>query len=187
MLVVDPRAHGLSDGVYNTVGFEEGKDAAKWAEFIHNEYGIDNIVFHGICIGAAAGMYAVTSNPDADYIKALVTEGMFANFGHSMRNHLIERKRNIFPIMYFVDLQMKIRTGHSMMKGPVDVIHKMNKPILMLQSLEDKYSTPDNAKKMFDICPSSQKTLVLFEKGAHSMLRITDTEKYDTAIKNFVK
>ena len=30
VLVLDPRAHGLSDGKYNTIGFEESKDIKKW-------------------------------------------------------------------------------------------------------------------------------------------------------------
>ncbi len=185
-LVVDPRAHGFSDGKYNTVGFEESTDALAWAVFLHEQYHVKSIIFHGICIGAAAGMYAITSPDCPAYVDGLVTEGMFANFGESMKNHLIERKKLMFPIMWCIDFWMKLYTGHSMMKGPIDVIDTMQKPLLMIQSKMDKYSTWDNAVKMYEMCPSKEKKIVLYEKGNHSMLRITDTETYDTEIKDFL-
>ncbi len=187
VLVVDPRAHGLSDGEYNTVGFEESKDDIAWVKFLNQNYGIETVVFHGICIGAAGGMLAITSPDCPPCVKGLVTEGMFANFGESMKNHLIERKRLWFPVLQCIDFWSKRYTGHSMTRGPIDVIAGMDKPILMLQSKMDKYSTVENAQKLFDLCPSKEKKLVLYERGKHSMLRITDTPKYDSEISMFLQ
>ena len=187
VLVIDSRAHGESDGVYNTVGFEEGKDALAWIKYLEDEHGVQSVVLHGICIGAAAGVYALTSPDVPKCVSGLVSEGMFAYFGESMRNHLIERKRLFFPVMQCIDFQMKRHTGHSMMKGPIHFIHKIKKPVLMLQSKEDRYSTPENAVKLFEACGSKEKKLVLFEKGEHSMVRINNMEKYDGEIKAFLQ
>lgn len=187
VLVIDSRAHGKSDGVYNTVGFEEGKDAIAWTELLLTQMNVNFVVFHGICIGAAAGTYAITSPDCPECVSGLVGEGMFIRFGESMRNHLIERKRLWFPVMQCIDFWMKKYTGHSMMKGPLDVADKMTKPILMLQSLEDKYSTPENAEKLYKAFASEDKKLVLFEKGGHSMVRINNMEKYDFEIKEFLR
>ncbi len=187
VLVLDPRAHGLSDGDYNTVGFEEGKDALSWAKFIHDEFKLESIILHGICIGSAAGMYAINAEDAPDYIKGIVTEGMFPNFWESMKNHLKEKRVNFFPMMQCLDFWMKKYTGHSMRFGPINVIPKMNRPILMLQSKVDKYSLYEYACKMYEMCPSKEKKLVVYEKGGHSLLRITDTERYDNEIKEFIK
>ena len=73
-----------------------------------------------------------------------------------------------------------------MTKGPIDYIPKMDKPLLMIQSKMDTYSTPENAKKLFDACPSEHKSIVWYDKGGHSQLRLTDTEKYDNAVKEFL-
>lgn len=186
VLVIDARAHGESDGVYNTVGFEESRDALKWVEFLEKEYGIKTVIFHGICIGASTGMLAITSEDCPECVKGIVTEGMFINFGESMRNHLIERKRLWFPVLQCIDFWMKLFTHHSMTKGPIDKIGKLKKPLLMLQSKEDKYSTPHNAQKLYDTCNAQEKEIVWFDKGAHSMLRITDTAKYDNSIKTYI-
>lgn len=186
VLVVDPRAHGESDGKFNTLGFEESKDDIAWVKFLRDECNMNTVIFHGICIGAAGGMYAITSDDCPDNVKGIVTEGMFANFGESMKNHLIERNKPVNPVYPMINLWMKHYTGHTMDIGPINFIHKLDKPILMIQSKEDKYSTPENAQKLFDKCPSKNKTISWHERGAHSMLRPTDTELYDNAIKKFI-
>lgn len=187
ILVIDPRAHGLSDGEYNTIGFEESLDALEWTRFLAEQKHIPSVIYHGICIGAATGMFAITNEACPQCVKGIVTEGMFANFSCSMRNHLIERKKLMFPLLQCIDFWMKHYTGHSMRIGPIHVIGKLKKPILMLQSKEDRYSTVENAQKLFDLCGSADKQLVLFPYGAHSMLRITDTLKYDREITAFLE
>ncbi len=187
VLVVDPRAHGLSDGKFNTVGFEESLDACEWARLLQDEFGIRSLVFHGICIGSAGGMLAAVNEHCPECVCGMVTEGMFPYFGCSMKNHLKERHCDFFPVLQAIDFWMRVFTGHSMMRGPIDVIDRMNKPLLMLQSREDRYSTPDNAGLLFEKCGSEKKKIVYFPHGDHSMLRITDMERYDAEITAFLK
>ena len=54
-----------------------------------------------------------------------------------------------------------------------------------MNSKEDIYSLPENAQLLYDTAGSEKKRLVYFEHGAHSMLRFTDTEKYDRSISEF--
>ena len=42
------------------------------------------------------------------------------------------------------------------------------------------------AEKLYEKLGTDQKQLVWFPHGAHSMLRVTDTERYDNAIKAFL-
>lgn len=186
MLFVDARAHGESDGKYQTLGFEESKDYLVWCRLLHEQYNIKSIVFHGICIGAAGGIFALTDKDCPDYIDGIVSEGVFPRFIESMRNHINERKVNIYPVIDCIDWQFKRHTGHSMKKGPADVIADIKKPILMFQGKQDKYSLPKHAKMMYDSIIIKQKKLVYFEKGVHSMLRINNMEQYDNEIKEFL-
>ena len=187
ILVLDPRAHGKSDGEFNTVGFEESRDITAWVNHIRAEYGVHSFIYHGICIGAAGGMLSLTADDAPDCVEAIVTDGMFPNFGESMKNHLIEKKKPVFIFYDLINGWMKHYTGHSMNFGPFNVIHKLNKPVLMLYSKEDLYSKPEYAKKLYALAGSDEKELVWFPHGRHSMLRVTDTERYDTAIENFIK
>ena len=186
LLLIDSRAHGLSDGEFNTVGFEESKDAIAWTKFLCDELNVKSVLYHGNCIGSATALLALTSEDCPDCVEGLVAEGMFANFGESMKNHLIERKKPIFMVYGMINFWMKHYTGHTMDFGPINVIDKMNKPLLMLHSREDIYSTPEYAQKLYDLASSENKEIVWFEHGRHSMLRVTDTEKYDDAIKSFL-
>jgi alpha-beta hydrolase superfamily lysophospholipase len=186
VLVVDPRAHGFSDGKYNTVGHEESGDAIAWVEHIRDTFGVRSFVFHGICIGSAGGMLALAKDGCPSEIDGIVAEGMFANFNESVKNHMIEKKRPRVLTLRLVDAWMKHYTGHSMRRGPIDVIQNVNVPLLMLHSKEDLYSTPENAQRLYDKSGSKNKRMVWFEHGKHSMLRITDTERYDTAISEFL-
>jgi alpha-beta hydrolase superfamily lysophospholipase len=186
ILVVDPRAHGKSDGEFNTVGFEESLDDIVWVKHLRDCHGVEQVVFHGICIGAAGGILALT-NPDCpDVVKGLVTEGMFPNFGESMKNHLIERKKTMWGLYPLIRGCMRRHTGHSMDYGPIDVISRLEVPLLMLHSREDRYSTPEYAQKLYDLAGTPDKRLVWFERGRHSMLRITDTALYDRSVTDFV-
>ena len=85
-----------------------------------------------------------------------------------------------------VNVWMKKYTGHSLKYGPIDVVDKLDKPFLMLHSKEDLYSSPELAVKVHERAGSKHKKLIWFDHGKHSFLRITDTEKYDRSIAEFV-
>ena len=186
VMVLDPRAHGLSDGRYNTAGFEESGDILEWTRYAYEVLGVRSVIFHGICIGAAGGMLAITNESCPDYVKGIITDGMFPNFGESMKNHLIERKKPVKGLYRMINFWAKHYTGHSFDFGPINVIQKLDKPLLMLQSKEDKYSLPEFAEKLYALAGSEQKRLVYFEHGMHSMLRYTDSKRYDESIKSFL-
>lgn len=186
LLSIDPRAHGLSDGKYNTVGFEESKDIIAWSKFIHDEFGVRKIMLHGVCIGAAGGMLACTDPDCPDYVAGLIADGMFVNFGESMKEHLIERKKPVFTLG-FINFWMRFFTKHSMKKGPVDRITGFRKSLLMLHSRADKYSVPKLAQKLYDLCPSERKKIVWFDDSQHSMIRYDHTADYDAEVIAFSK
>lgn len=187
VLAIDQRAHGESDGQYNTLGFEEHKDVIAWGKLLHQVYGVQTIVLHGNCIGCSCAMQVLSSPECPEYFAGMVAEGMYPNFYESFKNHMIELKRPVHPCIELVDMWMRHYTGHSMKRGPKDLIGTYHKPILMLHSMEDAYSLPKAAQELYDTCPSEKKQLVWFNKGEHSQIRVNNTEAYDQAIKSFLK
>ena len=186
VLLIDQRAHGLSDGKYNCLGFDEHRDLIKWAELLNSEYGVKNILLHGVCIGSSCCLQALVSENAPDYFGGLIADGMYTKFYESFKNHLVEYKQRPFPLMFFVNLSFKLATGHSMKRGNIDFIDKMTKPMLFIHSKEDTYSLPYMADELCRKLPHDNKKIVWFDRGKHSQLRPTDTEKYDAAIKEFV-
>ena len=186
VLAIDNRSHGLSQGRRCALGLKEYRDLLRWAKLLHEEKQNDSVIFHGICIGAAAGLTALTSPDCPDYLDGLVAEGMYTTFAESFKNHMIEDRRPLFPIFMATMLQIRIFSGVNVVKnGPTNQIGLLKKPILFLHSREDRFSLPEDAQHLYEKC-SAPKSMRWFPKGAHSRIRITSPEAYDQAITDFL-
>lgn len=186
VLTIDSRAHGLSEGKVNCLGYREYRDVLAWARFLHEKKGVETIVLHGICIGASTCMFAITDADCPDYIKAISVDGMYVNFYESCYNHMKADKRPIFPFFYLLMVYVRIFSHANVITdGPIYRIPKLNRPILFLHSKLDKYSLPDKAKLLYDTC-TAEKEFVWFEKGGHSRVRINNVEQYDKAVSDFI-
>ena len=188
ILVIDPRAHGYSDGKYSTVGIYEHKDLLMWTKYAHDVLGNESIYYHGICIGSATSLYAITSKKSFDYIEGLTVDGMYKSFQATMQTHMKKEGAPISHVLsFFVMLQMWIHTGANPLSlTPKKCIKKLKKPILMIHSKEDIFSLPKYATMLYDMC-NSKKRIEWFDKGAHSHVRINNQEKYDEVIIRFLK
>lgn len=187
ILVIDNRAHGKSDGRLNSLGYREHRDILRWAQMLHDDFGNRQVFMHGICIGASNALFALTSDDCPDYLQGMTSEGMFTNFYESMYHHIREFRQPPFPALAEIRGYLKLFTGYDIKNdGPIFRIHKLKKPILMLQSKQDRYSLPERAKDLYAKC-TAPKRLVYFEKGAHSHIKINAPEKYDGEIIDFLR
>jgi len=188
VLVVDTRCHGKSEGTYNTIGVKESQDILKWAKVMHEQFGNQEIYFHGICIGTSSGLFALTAKNSPDYLRGLVTEGCYISFSETFKRHMMALNRPTFPVLQLVMLQIYRHTGTNVYKWkPIRAIRKL-KPdcrVLFLYGEKDVFSIPEKSRQLFAACSSQDKKLVWFSKGGHSHLRINNTEQYDQAIIDF--
>ncbi|MBQ9847025.1 MAG: hypothetical protein IJO58_04365 [Clostridia bacterium] len=190
VLVVDTRCHGKSDGIYNTIGVKESSDVIAWSKFMNERFGNKEVWYHGICIGTASGIFAITDKNCPPYVKGFVTEGCFVSFRETFKRHMIADKRPLFPVLDLVMLHINRHTGTNVYKDkPITAIKKIKKDarILFLYGEKDIFSIPEKSQKLFDSCSAADKKIVWFDKGGHSHLRINNTEKYDNAIIEFFK
>jgi len=187
ILVIDNRSHGLSEGKYNSLGFKEYRDVIKWAELLHDKFNNKLVIGHGICIGSATLLYAQTSPDCPDYFRGIVADGMYVNFPESFNNHALEAGHSPHFVSEILFAYFKHYTHEDPYKGPIDVIDKMDKPILFIYGLQDNYSKPDKGKDLFNKCISKEKELEWFKVGTHSHLRVNDEAHYDEVIINYLK
>ena len=185
VLVIDNRSHGLSEGKVASLGFREYRDILAWGRYLHEVRGSRKVLVHGICIGSSTGLFALTCPDCPDYFEGLTADGMYPVFFESFKNHMIEDKRPLFPVLWQVMLYIRIFSGANVVTdGPIKRMHLMKKPILFLHGREDIYSLPEKAEKLYELCPSKKK-LVWFPTGGHSRLRINHPQQYDQAIIDF--
>ncbi len=186
ILTVDPRAHGFSEGTYNYIGYRECDDILAWSRWLHDEMGNRSIVLHGICIGANTSLMAVTGGSCPDYITAFAVEGMFDSFYNSTKNHMKDDHRPLFPFFYLIMFYVRtILQIDARGDSPWQRVERVDRPILFLHGRMDTSSLPAAAEDMYARCPAD-KRLVWLDKGAHSRLRINNTEAYDRAVQEFL-
>lgn len=187
ILVIDNRSHGLSDGKYNALGTKEYRDILGWAKLLHDKFDNKKVYLHGICIGSATALWALTAEECPDYIVGMTGEGMYFSFGESFKANMAMRNKKWFPVGYFAMMHEKWWTGADVLHdGPYYRMPELKKPILFLHSKEDKASLPELSKKVFERC-SAQHKIVWFDHGMHSRIRPVDTEKYDRSIIEFLE
>ena len=185
VIVVDPRACGLSEGKYTTAGIREGEDASLWLDYIHEKYGIEKLYIHGICVGSAEAIYVAAENKP--YLKGIILEGPYSAFYKVLKMRTRNHGKPTFPVCLQMAILYKKLAGVNVFKHkPIEEISKTNVPALFLCGKEDKSNSPADFTKIYDACSSKNKKFVWFEHGAHSHLRIVNPEKYDSEVIDFI-
>ena len=187
VLAVDNRCHGLSEGKYNSLGVKEHMDITRWINYLHDHEGVEEVIAHGICIGSATAIIALTRDYCPSCFKGIVCEGTYTTFANVFRRQLIKRNKPTWPHTSEVMWLASIHGGRSAMKwSPIKIIDKVKVPMLFLYSKVDTYATPEESMELYNKV-TAPKRLVWFDKGEHSHIRINNTEEYDHAIETFLK
>ena len=188
VLLIDSRGTGRSEGWINCLGFREWRDVLRWAELLHGELGNREVTLHGVCIGCGTALRTCVRPETPEWITGMAAEGMFQCFYDTTKNHMIDSHRKPFPVLQALMIWIRLFCGGSAaFDGPKRDIRRMHRPLLMLHSREDIFSTPDKAQELFDRCPPGKKRIVWFEHGRHSRVRLINTEEYDRAVKSFIQ
>ena len=185
VIVVDPRACGLSEGKYTTAGMKEGEDAGLWIDYIHERYGIEKFFIHGICVGSAEAIYVAAAHQA--YLKGIILEGPYSAFYKVLLMRTKNHGKPTFPVCLQMAMLYKKLAGVNVFKNkPIEEIKKVEVPALFLCGREDKSNSPDDFEFIFNACGSAKKKFVWFDHGAHSHLRIVNLEKYDSEVIDFI-
>ncbi len=187
VLVIDSRAHGLSEGKYSTVGIKESEDAVLWMQYLKENFHQESFALHCICIGGSTGILAAKTDFGKQYVHKIIIDGGFINFKESYRNHYIAQGHALFPVYYEIWIWFRHYTHVSVNKSnPLKEIKNIEAPVLFIYSKEDKYSLPAKGQILIDACPT-EKMVKWFDKGNHSHVRLANQKEYDQAIIEFVK
>ena len=185
VLVIDNRCHGYSDGTHPSLGTKEYRDILAWGKLLHEKFGNEKVICHGICIGAATALYALTSAECPDYMAGMVSEGMYTTFRELFKNHLIFDKRPVFPFLGYIMMFLRTKSGtNPTSDGPIYRMKNLKKPILFIYGKMDQFAKPPQAEALCNAC-NAPKKIKWMEKGGHSHTRINDEAGYDRAIIDF--
>ena len=189
ILVIDVRAHGLSDGKYQTAGIKESDDLVLWIKLINEKYAINHFTLHGICVGGATAIYTYVKlkNEGVDVVKKIVTDGLFQNYYEIFKQNFKMRKKPVFPVLQLVFfLAFVLAKVRLFEETPMKYMKDIDIPILFIWSTEDIFCLKSKSEELFAACASKHKELCFFNNGRHSHVRSSQEAEYDQAIAKFL-
>lgn len=185
-LLIDPRAHGKSEGKYSYCGIKESDDVLAWSKYARETLGNGTVILHGICIGAASCFMAKEKDTNG-YISKIISEGCYTTFYETFRQHIICEKKPVQPLLCQLRHMMKKNLGIDIKKqSPLKAVKTITVPVLFIAGRQDVFSVPKKTEELVFNCASKDKKLVFYGKGAHSHLRINNMEEYDDLVCRFV-
>lgn len=186
ILVIDQRAHGRSEGTFSGMGFLEQNDVIAWIRFLCEECHTEEVVIHGVCIGAACAVY-VASNPKCpECVKGIVVDGLFRSFHDVFIARFHTYRKPLFPVLWEVEYLIRKHTGINIRTdAPFRAIRSVRIPVLLIHSREDVSSLPENVVPLAKSCPGRTK-IIWAEQGAHSHVRFRNRTLYDSSVAEFV-
>ena len=186
VLVIDQRAHGLSEGKYSTGGIKEAEDVSLWMKYLHEELNQKEIIIHGVCVGTCCASIAATKYK-TDYLKAVILDSMFITYKEIYKNHYLESGHALFPVYYQIWMWFRFFTKCNIEDSrPDKYMPEFTLPTLFIWGKKDIYCLPEKSQILFDLCASKDKQLEWFEEAEHSRVRLNNEERYDSLIKAFL-
>ena len=187
VLVIDQRAHGLSEGKYSTAGIKEHEDVMRWMAFLKDKYGQEKFILHCICVGSSTGLMVATTEFGKENVSKIVLDGAYINFKESYKRHYIAKGHALFPVYYEVWFWFRFFGGCKIDdSNPLKYMPNFDLPVLFLWGTKDVYCLPEKSKILFEKCGSKQKELQWFEGAEHSRVRLYDEERYDSLVSDFL-
>lgn len=187
ILLIDKRGHGLSDGKYEDGGQHSYVDLLAWSKLLHDDFHMNDITYHGICIGSSLCAFALASKDCPSYVKRFINDGMYETFYITFKNHMKKENRPIFPFCYtaLANALFTCKTNFFT-NGPKYLMDKIQVPTLFIYTDKDEFSTPDQGERMYQNCAAKEKELYFFHKGRHSHVRFHNEEEYDQVVASWL-
>ena len=186
VLVIDQRAHGLSEGKYATAGILEAEDVILWSKHLNTVHKQNTVFLHGICVGTCCSVNVVRHKDCPSFIKAVVLDSTPLDYKEIFGNHMMEQGHKLWPTFPRIWWWFKKHTGQDINESsPSKFITKVNLPICFIHGTNDKYSIPEKSYTVYERCPSKQKEWHYIENAGHSKVRYCNPPKYDQIIADF--
>lgn len=188
MLLVDERAHGLSEGNYIGFGCLDRKDAMRWLEWMTGTWGEDiKIILHGISMGGATVLMTsgLTLPPQ---VKGIVSDCGFTS-PKEVFTHVLHSMYHLpaFPIIPIANAMNKKLAGYGMDEcNAAREVKKSMTPTLFIHGGADTFVPCGMCEKLYENC-SARKWKLIVEGAAHAESYYKDTKRYEEALDLMLK
>ncbi|MCF0160583.1 MAG: alpha/beta hydrolase, partial [Bacteroidaceae bacterium] len=186
ILLPDLYYHGDSEGEAIQMGWKDRLDVMRWMAIAANIFDAQNMVVHGISMGAATTMM-VSGEEQPEYVKAFVEDCGYTSVWDEFKQELKKQyKLPAFPILYTSSLLCKWRYGWSFQEASaLEQVKKCRLPMLFIHGDADDYVPTAMVYPLYEAatCP---KELWLPEGAAHAVSYQNYPKEYTQKVRDFL-
>lgn len=184
-LFFDFRAHGGSSGRMSTIGPTEANDVRAAVAYARQRSPGAKLVYMGSSMGAAAGLFALSEQPEA--VDALILDGVYGSLDEAARGWWEFIGRNKYakylkPSQFFAQRMTGIRPSDIRTDGPLAKL--AGKPILFLHGEADPLVPRATLERLAEIA-GPQASVVWFPDSSHGRARLDHPQRYKEAVTTF--
>ena len=188
MLLVDERAHGLSEGTYIGFGCLDRHDALKWIKWAVENCGEDvQILLHGTSMGGATVL--MTSSLDLSaQVKGIISDCAFTSpkevFTHVLK-HMMHMPA--FPMIQIADILNRKLAGYGLDEcNAAREVKNAKVPILFIHGSGDTFVPCSMCETLYENCSAPKEKLII-ESAAHAESYYKETSEYEAAMNKFIR
>lgn len=188
ILAVNCRGCGESAGAFRTLGYEDGKDLAAWAQFLVRRKGQKNIIFDGIGAGAAAVLSASGEETLPREVGLIVADSSFTTI-YDLLDWGLARFTSLpsFPILPMSEWFFNHRGHISMIaRSPIDSVARSRCPIFLIHGEKDALVPVEMCRRLQESC-SSEATTMIVRNAGHGEARMIEEERCFSALEKVIE
>ena len=188
VLLPDLRGHGLSDGNYIGMGYDDRRDLLRWIDWILERDADARIILHGISMGAAA-VLMTTGEKIPSQVVAAVSDSSYTSAMDIFAAVYKTRKEAVIPAPVMLEAlrgMALVRAGFDIAKAsPVEAVARSSTPTLFIHGQADRLVPPEMMPALFKAaaCP---KAFLWIPEAAHVKSVCADPETYWSKVEKFL-
>lgn len=186
VLTPDLRGHGLSEGDYIGMGWDDRLDVLCWVNALIKEDPEAEIVLFGLSMGAATVMM-LSGERLPDNVKVIVEDCGFTS-ARSVLSYQLKERFNLpaFPALQAANTVAKLRAGYRIFEASaVNQLAKATLPILFIHGEADSF-VPYRMMEELYTATNTEKEKLTIPGAGHIQAVDVDPELYWQTIWNFI-
>ncbi len=162
VLVIDQRAHGLSEGSRITMGVREAEDLGLWVARLCNDGRCRRVIVHGVSMGAATVLLYASGVQSARLpLAAVVADSSYSSYGETFREmvvRVVKFRLLAEGITAAASLFSLLFSGVSFSAAePLAVAGNITAPVLIFHGQADRMVPARMARALFSAVGSEKK------------------------------
>ncbi len=190
VLALDLRAHGESEGQNSTAGYFEREDLDAVIDSLRQEkpQATTRLALFGVSLGGAVACAVAAGRDD---LHAVVVESVFADYLSAIRTH---GRRLAMPLEWSHPWAFRLAGWLSGARfgavGPVDLIPRINAPLMLIHSGGDSFVSPADRDRLDDAFSTRPADSVseryVIDDAQHTLGLLTDPSAYQHRLAQFL-